>query len=70
MADIDTYTAQLTSVRAAILAIESGAQDYSMGGARVTKADLATLYKRESELEGKIAGETYGTRGLAQWPGR
>lgn len=70
MADVDTYTAQLVSVRAAIAAIEGGAQDYSMGGARVTKADLATLYKRESELEGKIAGELYGTRGLAQWPGR
>jgi hypothetical protein len=70
LADIDTYTAQLVSVRAAILAIESGAQDYTIGGGRVTKADLATLYKRESELEGKIAGETYGTRGLAQWPGR
>ena len=70
MADVDTYTAQLVSVRAAIAAIEAGAQEYSVGGQRVVKAELATLYAREKELEGKVAGESYGTRAYATWAGR
>lgn len=70
MADVDTYSAQLASVRSAIAAIEAGAQEYSIGGQRVVKADLKLLYDRERELEGKIASETYGTRAYATWPGR
>ena len=70
MADVDTYTAQLVSVRAAIAAIEAGAQEYAVGGQRVVKAELKLLYDREKELEGKVANETYGTRAYATWPGR
>ena len=58
---------QLESVRAAIAAIETGAQDYSISGRRVTKADLAILYKRESDLMARINAEKYGTKTLAGW---
>jgi len=44
---------QLENVQAAIEKIESGAQSYMMGDVRVTKSDLATLYKREANLLAK-----------------
>jgi hypothetical protein len=70
LTDAENDVAELALVRAAINAILSGAQDYQIGGQRVTKADLKTLYDREEVLRGRIGGETYGTRGLASWPGR
>lgn len=45
-----TYAEQLTSVQAAITAIEGGAQSYSIAGRSLTRADLSVLYKREERL--------------------
>ena len=53
--EMEILKTQLENVRAAILAIETGAQDYQIANRRITKADLATLYKRESSLKKQIA---------------
>ena len=53
--DMETLQAQLDSVRAAIAAIESGAQEYQIGNRRLSKASLATLYARETALKTEIA---------------
>lgn len=56
-----TYSQQLDDVQAAISAIEGGAQSYTgPSGRQVTKADLATLYKREERLQGMVAKESRG----------
>lgn len=49
-----TYEEQLTSVQAAIAAIEGGAQSYEMDGRKIERADLATLYAREERLMGAV----------------
>ena len=41
---------QLISCQAAILAIESGEQSYSIDGQAFTKANLQSLYDREDRL--------------------
>lgn len=38
----------------AISAIENGAQSYKVGTQNVTKANLATLYARQKDLESKL----------------
>lgn len=53
--ELETLKVQLDNVRAAIMAIETGAQDYQIANRRITKADLATLYARESSLKKQIA---------------
>lgn len=53
--EIEVLKGQLDNVRAAIMAIETGAQDYQIANRRITKADLATLYKRETSLKKQIA---------------
>lgn len=53
--EIERMKAQLEGVRAAIAAIEGGAQEYQINNRRLVKADLSTLYARESALEAKIA---------------
>lgn len=59
MNDIERITKQLQSVREAIEKIESGSQEShieSAGAVRKSrKANLADLYKRESELECKLS---------------
>lgn len=46
-----TFADQLDEVQAAITKIEGGAQGYTgPTGRQVTRADLATLYKREERL--------------------
>lgn len=64
---VETYTAQLERVQAAIAAIEAGAQQYTIqtpNGQRVVRrAELATLYKRESELRVKASREQAGVSG-------
>lgn len=49
---IDTLNARLDwlSLKAAIEAIETGAQQYTILGRSFTKADLAELYRREETL--------------------
>jgi hypothetical protein len=56
----ETLETQLDRVQAAIAAIESGAQSYQIANRRITKADLATLYARESSLKSQIAREKGG----------
>lgn len=60
-----TLAEQLASVQTAIAAIEGGAQSYSIGtggaGARsLTRADLKTLYARETDLKRQIARAARG----------
>ncbi len=56
---IRTLEEQLASVQDAIEKIESGAQEYQIGGRKLTRADLATLYAREAALKSAIATQ-YG----------
>ena len=51
---MDTLEVQLERVQSAIAAIETGAQEYQIDNRRLTKADLATLYKREAALKSAI----------------
>jgi len=62
-----TLAEQLTSVQAAITAIESGAQDYILDSQRVQRADLKTLYAREQYLQRKIAREGGAGRTVAMF---
>ena len=52
---LETLEVQLERVQQAIAAIELGAQEYEINNRRVTKADLATLYRREAALKAAIA---------------
>lgn len=56
-----SYAAELERVRAAIAAIEGGAQSVAFEGRTVTYADLRALYARVERLEGLAARE--GRRG-------
>ena len=68
---METVTQQLERVQAAIAAIESGAQEYTIGSRKVTKGDLKTLYDREASLKRQLAYESVGTtRAYARWPTR
>lgn len=58
-----TYTQQLDDVQAAILAIESGAQSYSISGRSMTRGNLDALYKREERLIAKVAREANNASG-------
>lgn len=53
--ELEILKTQLENVRAAIVAIETGAQEYQIANRRLSKADLATLYKRETSLKTQIA---------------
>lgn len=74
---IDTYTAQLERVQAAIAQVETKGQALEIASdgssRRHTRADLATLYARERELRPLAAREQSGrsgirvTRGLPSW---
>jgi len=52
---MDTLETQLERVQMAIAAIESGAQEYQIDNRRISRADLALLYTRESSLRAAIA---------------
>lgn len=45
---------QLEQLNKAILAIQNGAQEYSIGSRRIRKADLGLLYKERDRLEREI----------------
>lgn len=55
MTEVERITMQLESVRAAIAAIEGGAQEYTVDNRKLVRADLSSLYSRESSLETKLA---------------
>jgi len=57
---LKTYSQQLEEVQAAIAAIESGAQSYSVANRSLTRADLRTLYEREQKLRALAAREKIG----------
>lgn len=46
---------QLTEVRAAISAILTGGQQYSIQNRQITRASLATLQERERQLELEVS---------------
>ena len=52
---METLEVQLKRVQMAIAAIESGAQEYKIGNRSLTRANLSTLYARESSLKTAIA---------------
>lgn len=53
--------ARLTATRAAIDAIMTGAQSYTIAGRSVTRADLPSLQEHEEYLERKLAGASDAT---------
>jgi hypothetical protein len=57
---VSEYEQELAEVRAAIRAIQKGAQNYTIGDRSVTKADLSTLYARERVLIDAITRARYG----------
>lgn len=57
---------QLERVQKAIAAIEEGAQEYQIGTRKLTKGDLATLYKREGDLKAAITAQNGGKFTFAQ----
>lgn len=63
---METLETQLERVRAAIAAIEEGAQEYQIANRRLTKANLATLYARENSLMAAIARRDGGDLSFAQ----
>ena len=58
---------QLERVQAAIAAIESGAQEYRIGGRLLRRADLVVLYQRERDLKQQLSEQQYGSRTYAGW---
>ena len=58
-----TYTLQeqLENVQTAIAKIEGGAEEYSIAGRSVKRAELGQLYARERELKRMIARQKQGT---------
>lgn len=59
----ESYQTQLERVQAAIAAIESGSQEYSIGAGTsrtVKRGDLSTLYEREKYLRVMAERETNG----------
>ena len=65
----ETLAAQLTSVQAAIAAIESGAQSIGAGDRTLTRANLDKLYEREKDLLKRISFESQSgaRRALAEF---
>ncbi len=61
---VESYTAQLERVQAAIARIETGGQATELDGRRITRGDLATLYRREAQLRAMVAREA-GTGGVS-----
>ncbi len=58
--DISELKKQLRRVQLAIAKIEEGAQEYTIGNRRLTRADLKTLYDRETALQNQIADAECG----------
>jgi len=52
--------AELEQIDTAITMILSGSQSYRIGSRSLTRADLATLYKRKDKLEDLIAALSGG----------
>lgn len=57
---VTSYSDQLVSVQAAIAAIESGNQSYTVMSRTFTKADLRVLYDREKWLRSQVSKQAAG----------
>jgi len=55
-----TTQEQLTQINAAISAIESGAQEYSIGSRRLKRPDLSVLYQERRQLQQQLTQESAG----------
>jgi len=63
-----TLAEQLTSVQAAITAIEGDGQEVTVNGRTYRRADLKTLYDREEQLQRRVQRESSGNmRTLAEF---
>lgn len=69
-AQIDELTARLQEVQDAITAVLAGAQEYTIGGKRIRRAELSQLMQLEKTIRGQLADLTYTTRAYAKWQGR
>lgn len=58
--EVESTRVQLLRVQTAIAKIEEGAQDYQIGNRRLSRGDLATLYRREVALKTALAEEEAG----------
>lgn len=65
-----TITEQLTQINAAITAIESGAQEYTIGNRRLKRPDLVVLYKERRLLQQQLTQETGGDTYVATFDRR
>lgn len=55
-----TMQEQLNQINAAITAIESGAQEYSIGSRRLRRPDLTVLYQERRQLLQQLREEAGG----------
>ena len=62
-----TLAERLTSIQAAIAAIESGSQSYSILGRTYTKAELKVLYDQERYIESRIDRAAGARRTVAEF---
>lgn len=57
---IEELREELKQVKAAIVAIQSGAQEYRLGSRQLRRADLGLLYKERDRLEREILSAERG----------
>ncbi len=67
---IDDKQVQLDQINAAISAILTGAQEYSIGSRRLRRADLRVLYDERRRLENEIASMQGQNISVAYFNGR
>lgn len=56
-----SLTDDLTQIKAAIAAIETGAQEYSIGSRRFKRPDLSLLYSERQSIQNRIQADDPGT---------
>ena len=64
---IKTYAQQLEEVQDTISRIEKTGQAYGVGSRNLTRADLKTLYERETWLRQRVERESRGGRVRTQY---
>lgn len=61
---LPTNEEMLSEINKAILAVISGGQSYTIGSRKLTRADLAQLYKMKQEIESLMAADEQSGNGL------
>ena len=61
---LPTNEEMLTEINKAIYAVLAGGQSYTIGSRKLTRADLAQLYKMRQEIESQIAADDGAGNGL------